>query len=87
MKSRGKWSKSWLKEAVLGFELKNTIFGLKMHVSESDEETVDELISSHAKCMSETHFLPEVGQILRLEYYVSKYRVQGYNGPQKRFHW
>ena len=57
----------------MGFEVGNTTFGFTMRVPESDEASVDELISSHAQWMSETHSLDkEDGKLHTLEYYVSK---------------
>ena len=41
----------------MGFEVGNTTFGFTMRVPKSDEASVDELISSHAQWMSETHSL------------------------------
>ena len=57
----------------MGFEVGNTTFGFTMRVPESDEASVDELISSHAQWMSETHSLnKEEGKLHTLQYYVSK---------------
>ena len=57
----------------MSFKTGNTTFGFTMRVPASDELSVDELISSHAKWMSETHSLsPENGKLHTLEYYVSK---------------
>ena len=57
----------------MGFEVGNTTFGFTMRVPKSDEASVDELISSHAQWMSETHSLnKEEGKLHTLQYYVSK---------------
>ena len=57
----------------MGFEVGNTTFGFTMRVPKSDEASVDELISSHAQWMSETHSLGnEEGKLHTLEYFVSK---------------
>ena len=57
----------------MSFKTGNTTFGFTMRVPDSDERSVDDLISSHAKWMSETHSLsPEDGKLHTLEYYVSK---------------
>ena len=57
----------------MSFENGNTTFGFTMRVPESDASTVDDLLYSHAKWMSETHSLkPENGKLQTLEYFVSK---------------
>ena len=57
----------------MGFEVGNTAFGFTMRVPESDEAAVDDIISSHAQWMSETHSLKkEEGKLHTLEYFVSK---------------
>ena len=57
----------------MGFEVGNTAFGFTMRVPESDEAVVDDIISSHAQWMSETHSLKkEEGKLHTLEYFVSK---------------
>ena len=57
----------------MSFKIGNTTFGFTMRVPSSDEAKIDDLISSHAKWMSETHSLnPEDGKLHTLEYYVSK---------------
>ena len=57
----------------MSFENGNTTFGFTMRVPESDASTVDDLIHSHAKWMSETHSRePENGKLQTLEYFVSK---------------
>ena len=57
----------------MGFEVGNTTFGFTMRVPESDEAAVDDIISSHAQWMSETHSLKkEEGKLHTLEYFVSK---------------
>ena len=57
----------------MGFKIGNTTFGFTMRVPVSDEASIDDLISSHAKWMSETHSLdPEDEKLQTLEYYVSK---------------
>ena len=57
----------------MSFKIGNTTFGFTMRVPSSDEAKVDDLISSHASWMSETHSLdPEDGKLHTLEYYVSK---------------
>ena len=57
----------------MGFKSGNTTFGFTMRVPESEAATVDDLINSHAKWMSETHSLePENGKLQTLEYFVSK---------------
>ena len=57
----------------MSFKIGNTTFGFTMRVPSPDEAKIDDLISSHAKWMSETHSLtPEDGKLQTLEYYVSK---------------
>ena len=57
----------------MSFEKGHTTFGFTMRVPESDETAVDDLISSHAAFMRETHSLTETeGKLHTLEYYVSK---------------
>ena len=57
----------------MSFKIGNTTFGFTMRVPSTDEAEIDDLISSHAKWMSETHSLnPEDGKLHTLEYYVSK---------------
>ena len=57
----------------MSFQIGNTTFGFTMRVPSSDEAKIDDLISSHATWMSETHSLnPEDGKLHTLEYYVSK---------------
>ena len=57
----------------MSFNIGNTTFGFTMRVPSSDEAKIDDLISSHATWMSETHSLnPEEGKLHTLEYYVSK---------------
>ena len=55
----------------MSFKIGNTTFGFTMRVPSSDEAKIDDLISSHASWMSETHSLnPEEGKLHMLEYYV-----------------
>ena len=57
----------------MSFKIGNTAFGFTMRVPSSDEAKIDNLISSHATWMSETHSLnAEDGKLHTLEYYVSK---------------
>ena len=57
----------------MNFKVGNTAFGFTMRVPDSDEATVDGLLSDHATWMSETHSLEqEEGKLHTLEYYVSK---------------
>ena len=57
----------------MSFNAGSTTFGFTMRVPESDEAAIDELMSSHAAWMSETHSLtPAEGKLHTLEYYVSK---------------
>ena len=57
----------------MSFENGNTTFGFTMRVPESDASTVDDLLYSNAKWMSETHSLKsENGKLQTLEYFVSK---------------
>ena len=57
----------------MSFKIGSTTFGFTMRVPSSDEAKIDDLISSHATWMSETHSLnPEEGKLHTLEYYVSK---------------
>ena len=57
----------------MSFKIGNTTFGFTMRVPQSEESEVDDLISSHAKWMSETHSIkPENGKLQTLEYFVSK---------------
>jgi hypothetical protein len=57
----------------MSFKVGNTTFGFTMRVPASDEIAVDDLFSSHAGWMSETHSLkPESGKLQMLEYFVSK---------------
>lgn len=57
----------------MNFNVGNTTFGFTMRVPENDAASVDELVSSHAEWMSETHSLkPEDGKLHTLEYFVSK---------------
>ena len=57
----------------MSFNVGNTTFGFSMRVPESDEMKVDELFSSHANWMAETHSLEqEDGKLHTLEYFISK---------------
>ena len=57
----------------MSFKIGNTTFGFTMRVPSQDEAKIDDLISSHASWMSETHSLdPQEGKLHTLEYYVSK---------------
>ena len=57
----------------MSFKIGNSTFGFTMRVPLSDEAKIDELLTSHASWMSETHSLnPEDGKLHTLEYYVSK---------------
>ena len=57
----------------MSFEIGNTAFGFTMRVPETDETAVDDLVSSHAKWMSETHSLKhEDGKLQTLEYFITK---------------
>ena len=57
----------------MSFKVGNTTFGFTMSVPEGDEMKVDELFSSHANWMSETHSLEqEDGKLHTLEYFISK---------------
>lgn len=57
----------------MSFKIGNTTFGFTMRVPAADETKIDDLLSSHAKWMGETHSLnQEDGKLHTLEYYVSK---------------
>ena len=57
----------------MSFKNGNTTFGFTMRVPANEAASVDDLINSHAKWMSETHSLePENGKLQTLEYFVSK---------------
>lgn len=57
----------------MSFEIGSTAFGFTMRVPETDETAVDDLVSSHAKWMSETHSLGhEDGKLQTLEYFITK---------------
>ena len=57
----------------MSFDVGNTTFGFTMRVPDADVSDVDDLISSHATRMRETHSLTgEEGKLHTLEYYVSK---------------
>ena len=57
----------------MGFKNGNTTFGFTMRVPADEAAAIDDLISSHAKWMSETHSLEsENGKLQTLEYFVSK---------------
>ena len=57
----------------MSFKIGDTTFGFTMRVPSSDEAKIDDLISSHASWMSDTHSRhPEEGKLHTLEYYVSK---------------
>jgi len=47
------------KEFNMSFKVGNTAFGFTKRVPDSDEATVDGLLSDHAKWMSETHSLKQ----------------------------
>lgn len=57
----------------MSFKIGDTTFGFNMRVPACNEIAVDDLFSSNAKWMSETHSLgPESGKLQTLEYFVSK---------------
>ena len=57
----------------MSFNIGHTTFGFTMRVPDADVGAVDDLISSHAAWMNETHSLTgEEGKLHTLEYYVSK---------------
>ena len=57
----------------MSFKIGSTTFGFTMRVPSSDEAKIDDLISSHAKWMSETHSrIVEDGKLHTLDFYVSK---------------
>ena len=57
----------------MSFKIGNTSFGFTMRVPDSDEKSVDDLLSAHANWMSETHSLEPVdGKLHTLEYFASK---------------
>ena len=57
----------------MSFDVGHTTFGFTMRVPDADVAAVDDLISSHAAWMKETHSLTdEEGKLHTLEYYVSK---------------
>ena len=57
----------------MSFDVGHTTFGFTMRVPDADVAAVDDLISSHAAWMKETHSLTgEDGKLHTLEYYVSK---------------
>ena len=61
------------KETEMSFDVGHTTFGFTMRVPDADAAAVDDLISSHAAWMKETHSLTaEEGKLHTLEYYVSK---------------
>jgi hypothetical protein len=60
-------------EKIMSFKVGHTTFGFTMRVPDADATAVDELISSHAAWMQNTHSLvEEEGKLHTLEYYVSK---------------
>ena len=60
-------------EKIMSFNVGHTTFGFTMRVPDADAAAVDELISSHAAWMQNTHSLvEEEGKLHTLEYYVSK---------------
>ena len=62
-----------MKETRMSFNVGHTTFGFTMRVPDPDVAAVDDLISSHAAWMKETHSLTaEEGKLHTLEYYVSK---------------
>ena len=57
----------------MSFDVGHTTFGFTMRVPDADVAAVDDLISSHAAWMQDTHALTgEEGKLHTLEYYVSK---------------
>ena len=62
-----------MRETKMSFDVGNTTFGFTMRVPDADVTAVDDLISSHAAWMKETHSkIDEEGKLHTLEYYVSK---------------
>ena len=57
----------------MSFKNGNTTFGFTMRVPANEAASVDDLINSHAKWMSETHSLePENGKLQTLECFVCR---------------
>ena len=57
----------------MSFKVGKTTFGFTMRVPARCEIEVNDLFSSHAEWISETHSLePKIGKLQKLEYVVSK---------------